>query len=177
MGLFDRMKKKFEDAGSQKKVKNIVDDPKKKKQEKKSVKKEDKGLSKEEIARAQSMEQSTSQPAKEKEIKKEGDKKKVDATPKDTKLAFKILIKPLLTEKVSSMGSEGKYAFEVHPRATKSEVRKAVRAAYDVNPVAVHMMVVKGKDIKFGLQRGRTKNRKKAIITLPEGKTIDVYQT
>lgn len=170
MGLFDRMKKKFEDAGSQKKVTHVVDEKKKNQAKKKESKSS--GLTKEEIARAQALETGTVAP-----VEKQDEKKKKDATPKDTKFAFKILVRPLITEKSSYLSSESKYAFEVHPEATKSEIKKAVHAAYNVAPVAVHIVRVKGKDIRFGYQQGRTKNWKKAIITLPKGKTIDVYQT
>lgn len=171
MGLLSNIKKKFEDVGTNKKVKNVVDDTKKKATKKQT---NSGGLTPEEIAAAQAIESGESKTSKTSDKKEE--KKKVDQTPRDTKLAFKVLVRPLVTEKSSYLSSEGKYAFEVHPQANKSEVTKAIEAAYDVKPVSVHIMNRSGKQITYGRVRGNTKKRRKAIVTLPKGKTIDIYQ-
>jgi len=87
-----------------------------------------------------------------------------------------ILVKPLVTEKASFIGQYGQYVFEVNPRANKIEVAKAFLNTYGVKPVSVNITSVKGKEIRYGRTKGRTKNRKKAFITLPPGAKIEVHE-
>ncbi len=86
--------------------------------------------------------------------------------------AFKTLLRPVVTEKSSRRA--GQYTFEVHPEATKADVQNAVQNVYGVRPVAVNSMNRLGKMVRYGRLYGRTRGRKKAIVTLPDGKTIDV---
>lgn len=185
MGLFNSFKKKFEDVGSNKKVKHVVDEKSNKKTDKKEKKqkkeKSSGGLTPEEIARAQAMEKGSAKPASEKgkddQKDQKKDKKREVKTPRDTKEAFRILIKPLITEKSTYLGSERTYAFLVDPRSTKNEIAKAVQATYQVKPTSVRIMNFSGKQITSGRITGKTKDTKKALVTLPEGKSIDVYQS
>src|SRR5258708_22978221 len=86
--------------------------------------------------------------------------------------AYKILVKPLVSEKTFSKMSEGKYAFKVNPDANKIQVRNAVERVYDVKVARVNMITVRGKTRNFGKTRGRTSDWKKAIVTLKPGSTI-----
>lgn len=171
MGLFDRFKKKFEDAGTDKKVKNVVDEKKKKKESGK----ESKSLTRDEIKRAQAMEGGapTAKTAKKNDT---SEKKKEKIPARDTKNAYRTLVRPVFTEKASLLTSQNAYVFEVHPKASKSEIKKAIKAVYEVTPIAIQVAVVKGKKITFGRIDGVTKKWKKAIVKLPQGKTIDIYQ-
>jgi len=90
--------------------------------------------------------------------------------------AYNVLVKPLITEKASSMGAEGKYVFSVNPSMNKIEVKKAIRAVYNVNPVSVRMINVEGKRVRQGRTEGKKKDWKKAIVTLREGEKIEVYE-
>ncbi len=112
---------------------------------------------------------------KVKAAKEAGDAKpKTAVVSKDsTWEAHRILLKPVVTEKSSRQA--GQYTFEVPITANKIDVRSAVFHVYGVLPVAVNVVRVKGKPIRYGRYSGRTKNRKKAIVTLPAGKTIDVF--
>lgn len=89
-------------------------------------------------------------------------------------LAHRVLRRPLVTEKSTRGGSGSQYTFEVAPAATKADVRQSVRHLYGIAPVAVNIIVLRGKVVRFGRTYGRTADRKKAIVTLPPGKTIDV---
>jgi large subunit ribosomal protein L23 len=62
----------------------------------------------------------------------------------------------------------------IAPNATKMDVRNAVQHVYGVRPVAVNIVKMQGKVVRFGRYSGRQVGRKKAIVTLPAGKTIDV---
>lgn len=116
------------------------------------------------------------------ELKPRALKKTVDQADKHTVLkgksnqSYKVLIKPLITEKASSMGVEGKYVFSVNPTMNKIEVKKAIRAVYNVNPVSVRMISVIGKRVRYGRTEGKKKDWKKAIVTLREGEKIEVYE-
>lgn len=89
--------------------------------------------------------------------------------------AHAVLFRPLVTEKTSRV--PGQYTFDVDPNATKADVRQAVEELYGIRPVAVNISRLDGKVIRYGRFSGRTNKRKKAIITLPAGKTIDVMST
>ena len=90
--------------------------------------------------------------------------------------AYNILLRPLVTEKVSNLATENKYVFEVSVSANKVEVAKAIEEVYGIKPIKVNIIRVVGKNTRYGRIAGRKKDWKKAVISLPEGKTIKVYE-
>jgi large subunit ribosomal protein L23 len=90
--------------------------------------------------------------------------------------AYRILIKPLVTEKVSNLGVLNKYVFAVAKEANKIEVAKAIKEIYGVKPVGVNMINRLGKKARYGRISGWRKDWKKAIVTLPQGQTIKIYE-
>lgn len=90
---------------------------------------------------------------------------------------FGVLVSPLVTEKSTKEEQLGKYVFAVTESATKSEVIKAVATRYGVKPVKVNIMNRLGKVKRTGAHWGKRKNWRKAVITLPKGKSINVYDT
>lgn len=90
-----------------------------------------------------------------------------------------VLIKPLVTEKVSALNEKGKYGFVVAKTANKVEIAKAVEKTYGVTVETVNTMRYNGKEksryTKTGVVSGRTPSYKKAIITVSEGEVIDFY--
>ncbi|MFT5997976.1 MAG: large subunit ribosomal protein L23 [Neolewinella sp.] len=95
-------------------------------------------------------------------------------------MAKTILIKPVVSEKAELLSeNQEHYTFVVAKTANKIEVRKAVEARYGVTVDRVNTMIMPGKtknrSTKSGLLRGRVSSFKKAIITLAEGETIDLY--
>lgn len=95
---------------------------------------------------------------------------------KKTADAYKILSKPLVTEKATHLGESNKYVFEVAPDANKIEIKKAIFDVYGKNPLAVNIIKIKGKKIRYGKTSGKRKNRKKAIVTLRPGEMIKIYE-
>jgi len=87
-----------------------------------------------------------------------------------------VIVAPLVTEKAARLGSHGQYVFEVGKDATRVDVRSAIKAMYGVTPTSVNIQRVRGKVVRFGGRVGQRQTWKKAIVTLPEGKTIDVYE-
>ena len=90
--------------------------------------------------------------------------------------AYKIIMKPLVTEKVSDLGALNKYAFAVAKNANKIEVAKAIKEIYGIKPVGVNVIRMSGKKARYGRITGKRKDWKKAIITLPKGQTIKIYE-
>ena len=90
--------------------------------------------------------------------------------------AYKILVKPLVTEKVSNLGALNQYVFAVALKTNKIEVAKAVKEVYGIKPVSVNMIKMAGKKARYGRISGRRKDWKKAIVTLPSGQTIKIYE-
>lgn len=90
-----------------------------------------------------------------------------------------ILIKPLVTEKITALTENGKYGFVVDKRANKVEIKKAVEKMYGVNVEDVNTMIysgnVKSKFTKAGVITGRTPSFKKAIVKVAQGEIIDFY--
>ncbi len=84
-----------------------------------------------------------------------------------------LLLRPLLTEKTTLTGT---YAFAVHQSANKSEIAKAFTAAYGVKPLHVRIMNMAGKRVRWAQRAGKRRDWKKAIIRLPKGSTINVYE-
>lgn len=87
-----------------------------------------------------------------------------------------ILVKPLVTEKASSLGSLNKYVFAVHPKVNKVEIKKEIKKMYNVNPQHVNIVTMRGRLVRYGRTTGTTKKWKKAIITLKPGQSIEVYK-
>ncbi len=86
--------------------------------------------------------------------------------------AYKVLIKPLVTEKSYKLGESGKYAFKVSRKANKISVRNAVEKVFGVKVARVNMISVKGKPKNFGRITSRTSPWKKAVVTLRKGEII-----
>lgn len=90
--------------------------------------------------------------------------------------AHKVLVKPLITEKAANLGVDNKYVFAVDTKANKIEIAKAVNEVYGVKPVSVNIVRVLGKKVRHGRLIGNRKNWKKAIVSLPKGKSINIYE-
>ena len=93
---------------------------------------------------------------------------------------MEILIKPLVTEKMTILGDKlNRYGFIVDRRANKLQIRSAVEKMYGVTVVSVNTVNYHGKkksrDTKAGLLTGRTNHFKKAFVTLAGDDKIDFY--
>ena len=90
---------------------------------------------------------------------------------------YKIVKKPLVTEKGTVMLSEGnRVTFKVHLDANKIEIREAVQKIFSVTVLQVNTQVVRGKRKRFGKATGQTKSWKKAMVQLKEGDKIEIFE-
>jgi large subunit ribosomal protein L23 len=111
-----------------------------------------------------------------KEVSKEAKTETANTTEKVAKIKNDILVRPLVTEKSAVKQSENKYSFVVVNSANKELVKKAVFEVYGVKPMAVNILNVQGKFVRFGNHFGKRSDFKKAIVTLPKGKSIVIHE-
>lgn len=104
------------------------------------------------------------------------DKPKKVEEPRGSGRLAHVIVRPHISERSSVLQESNQYVFEVGPRVNKDEMRRAVEDLYGVQPTAVKIMNIRGKNLRFGRTPGQTKKWKKAIVTLPAGRTIDVYK-
>lgn len=115
---------------------------------------------------------------KEKKGKKvaKKDTKKIKREIKPGSRAYCVLRRAMITEKGTWLNAESKYLFEVEINASKTDISKAVEDIYGVKPLKVNVIRQSGKKRSYGRSKGMTSDRKKAVVTLPEGTTIQVHE-
>jgi len=87
------------------------------------------------------------------------------------------VVRPLVTEKSSAAYQTKKeYAFQVHPEASKHDIRDALQRLFGVTVTSVRTMQVRRHEVVRGRTRGRTAAWKKAIVTLKDGDSIAVFE-
>ena len=87
-----------------------------------------------------------------------------------------IIIRPVITEHSYDGMEFGVYTFEVAKEANKIEIAKAVEELFDVKVVKVNTMNVKAKPKRYRYQtKGYTKTWKKAMVTVADGQTIELF--
>ena len=88
-----------------------------------------------------------------------------------------VLVRPLVTEKSTRLMSEqNQYTFQVHPDATKVDIRRAVEELFKVRVLAVRTMWVRGKRRRFGRYVGNRPDWKKAIVKVAPGQRIEIFE-
>lgn len=95
---------------------------------------------------------------------------------KAKKIINSVLLRALVTEKSAVKQSENKYSFVVANNANKAVIKKAVEEVYGVKPSSVNVINVQGKAIRFGNHFGKRSDFKKAVVTLPKGKSIVIHE-
>ena len=146
MSLLDKFRKKHEAVGQEKKPQNVV---------------------------------KASDTPKEKKVEpKEEKPAKAEARvlKSDTRHAYRVLLRPLITEKATRLQQIHQYTFAVAKRASKVEIAQAIHATYGVRPIMVRTQVVHGKAVRFGRMQGSQKEWKKAIVSVPADKHLNLSE-
>jgi large subunit ribosomal protein L23 len=86
-----------------------------------------------------------------------------------------ILIRPIVSEKSYSLMDQGKYTFEVDPRANKTEIKIAVEQVFGVKVRSVNTINRKGKTRRTRFGMGKRNDVKRAIVTVGEGDALDIF--
>ncbi len=99
---------------------------------------------------------------------------------------YQIIERPVITEKALTLNGERKYAFIVHPDANKVQIRSAVESLFTtpeggrINVVSVNTIRVKGHTKRYRMfgrmSVGKTPTIKKAIVTVAEGQSIQIFE-
>ena len=89
---------------------------------------------------------------------------------------YRIIKRPIVSEKTTKLSEERKYTFEVDRRANKIQIKDAVEAIFGVKVEKVNVINGKPKPKKVGEYAGLSAAITKAIVTLQEGNSIDIYE-
>lgn len=92
------------------------------------------------------------------------------------KTAYDIIVRPLITEKTTKLIDARQYTFEVKQGVNKIEVKNAIEELFKVNVVSVNVINVRKKPRRVGKHDGFTPAVRKAIVTLQEGQSLDVFE-
>ena len=85
------------------------------------------------------------------------------------------IIRPIVTEHSYDQMENNVYTFEVAKDSNKVEIRQAIEAIFNVSVVKVNTLNVKPKPKRVRYQVGQTRTWKKAMVTLKEGDTIELF--
>lgn len=112
------------------------------------------------------------------EKKKEEIKKSAPAVKKNLSRsnAHRVLLHPLVSEKAAHAEANNVYTFVVSRSASKDAIKQSVKDVYGIMPVKVRVINTEGKIARHGRSIGRRNDWKKAMVTLPAGKTISVHE-
>jgi large subunit ribosomal protein L23 len=94
------------------------------------------------------------------------------------KEARDVVVAPVVSEKSYALMEAGVYTFKVHPDASKPEIRDAVQSIFGVKVARVNTLNRPGKRKRNRktFTYGKRPDTKRAIVTLAEGETIDLFQ-
>ena len=88
-----------------------------------------------------------------------------------------IIIRPVISEKSYDMIEQNRYTFEVAKTASKPQIATAISEIFDVTVSKVNTINVTGKPRRVRAAKGKTRDWKKAIVTLKQGDSIEFFQT
>ena len=88
-----------------------------------------------------------------------------------------VVLEPVVSEKSYDLIQDfNTYTFLVHKRSNKTEIKQAVAAIFDVDVVSVNTMNRRGKRKRTGYKLGKRADTKRALVTLAEGYSIDIFE-
>ncbi len=87
-----------------------------------------------------------------------------------------IVIRPIVSEKSYAGLERNTYTFLVDPRANKTEIKEAIQQIWNVRVLNVNTMNRVGKVKRTRLSTGKRPDQKRAVVTLAEGDTIEIFE-
>ncbi len=88
-----------------------------------------------------------------------------------------VIIRPVVSEKSYAGIENNSYTFLVDPRSNKTEIKEAVQAIWDVRVTSVNTLKRRGKVKRRGFTKGKRADEKRAIVTLAEGDSIEIFES
>lgn len=90
---------------------------------------------------------------------------------------YHVILRPHTSERTHDYLEECEtYVFEVHPKATKTDIRGAIEKIWGVKVKSVRTMNLMGKHRRMGRHVGRTRNWKKALVRLHADQAIEILR-
>ncbi|MCJ7832489.1 MAG: 50S ribosomal protein L23 [Actinobacteria bacterium] len=93
------------------------------------------------------------------------------------KTARDVIIRPVVSEKAYAGLEQNRYTFLVHPDSNKTEIKEAIQSIWGVQVTAVNTIKRRGKVKRRGWTKGKRPDQKRAVVTLAEGDTIEIFET
>ena len=90
--------------------------------------------------------------------------------------ARQVIIEPVVSEKSYALMADGKYTFRVDERAHKTQIARAVEEVFEVRVKGVRTAKVRSKPKRRGVNSGRTRSWKKAVVQLAAGDRIELFE-
>jgi len=89
-----------------------------------------------------------------------------------------VILRPVVSEKSYTLLEDNVYTFEVHPGSSKPEIKDAVESIFNVDVLKVNTLNRKGKRKRNRRTNtwGQRPSRKRAIVTLAEGDSIELFE-
>ena len=89
--------------------------------------------------------------------------------------AHEIIIRPIVSERSYAQMEQNKYTFEVHRDANKYQIKDAIEELFNVKVTSVNTLNVKPKTKRVRYIAGKTRQWKKAVVTVAEGDSIEIF--
>ncbi len=103
-------------------------------------------------------------------------KKSVKRNEKEVKvLSNEVIIKPLVSEKATTLAGLNKYIFVVNKNFNKREIKNSVEKLHKVNVLGVNIIKIPKKKRRLGKSEGFKKGYSKAVVTIKAGQKIEVF--
>jgi large subunit ribosomal protein L23 len=93
------------------------------------------------------------------------------------KSARDVIIRPIVSEKSYAGIEQNVYTFLVDKRANKTEIKEAIQQIWNVQVASVNTLNRKGKVKRRRFTEGKRPDQKRAIVTLAEGDSIEIFET
>jgi large subunit ribosomal protein L23 len=88
-----------------------------------------------------------------------------------------VIIRPVVSEKSYAGLELNTYTFLVDKRANKTEIKEAIQQIWNVQVTSVRTLNRRGKVKRRRWTKGKRPDEKRAIVTLAEGDSIEIFET
>jgi large subunit ribosomal protein L23 len=87
-----------------------------------------------------------------------------------------VILAPVVSEKSYDLiERHNTYTFVVKNHTNKGEIKDAVESIFEVRVLRVNTLNRRGKVKRQGWTKGRRKDTKRALVTLADGNSIDLF--
>jgi large subunit ribosomal protein L23 len=88
-----------------------------------------------------------------------------------------VIVRPVVSEKSYAGIEQNSYTFLVDPRANKTEIKEAIQVIWNVRVTSVNTLRRRGKVKRQRYTFGKRPDEKRAVVTLAEGDSIEIFET